>query len=153
SAQRGAEMVKQILSFARGVSGKPAVLNVKHLVTEMARLCKDTFPPSIQIEPEVAHDLYPIEGNATQLHQVLLNLCVNARDAMPRGGSIRIKAANVVLGKAIAPGRSEMVSGPHVVLSVSDSGHGMSPEILGRVFEPFFTTKEPGKGTGLGLST
>ena len=153
SAQRGAEMVKQITSFARGVSGKPAVLNVKHLVAEIAKLCKDTFPPSIQIETKSAEDLHLVEGNATQLHQVLLNLCVNARDAMPEGGTLRIETANLGLDKAIAPGRSEAVSGPHVVLSVSDTGHGMSPEVLSRIFEPFYTTKEPGKGTGLGLST
>ena len=153
SAQRGAEMVKQILTFARGVSGKPAVLEPKHLVTEIAKMCRDTFPPAIQVKNKVAQNVHRVEGNATQFHQVLLNLCVNARDAMPEGGTLGIEAANIVLDKAIAPGRSAAVSGPHLLLSVSDTGHGMSPEVLCRIFEPFYTTKGPDQGTGLGLST
>jgi signal transduction histidine kinase len=152
-AQRGAEMVKQILSFARGVTGNLSLLNVKHLVNEITKLSKDTFPRSITIESKVASGLYPIEGNATQLHQVLLNLSVNARDAMPEGGTLRIHANNVFLENATIAGRSEKVSGPHILLSVSDSGIGMPPDVLSRIFEPFFTTKGPTKGTGLGLST
>jgi len=153
SSQRAAEMVKQITSFARGVSWKPARLSPKHLVTEIAKLCRETFPRSIQVEAKVAKELHWVEGNATQIHQVLLNLCVNARDAMPEGGSLVIEAANIALDRAVALGRSEPVSGSHVVLSVSDTGQGMPPEVLGRIFEPFYTTKEPGQGTGLGLST
>src|SRR5438034_5415033 len=97
SAQRGAEMVKQILSFARGASGELKILQVKHLLHEMVKLVRDTFPRSIQIENDVVGDLYPINGDATQLHQVLLNLFLNARDAMPNGGTLLIEAANVVL--------------------------------------------------------
>jgi len=153
SAQRGAEMVKQIVAFARGVSGEPTVLNVKHVVTEIDKLAKQTFSRSIRIQVKVAKQLYPVIGNATQLHQVLLNLCVNARDAMPEGGTLGIEADNVVLDKKISAWKPEPVSGPHVLLTVSDTGSGMTPEVLNRVFEPFFTTKELGKGTGLGLST
>jgi PAS domain S-box-containing protein len=153
SAQRGSEMVKQIVAFARGVSGQPAVLDIKHVVTEMDKLAKQTFPRSIRIQTQIAKFLYPVTGNATQLHQVLLNLCVNARDAMPQGGTLHIEADNSMLDKAISPWKPEPVSGPHVVLTVSDTGCGMTPDVLSRVFEPFFTTKEIGKGTGLGLST
>ena len=153
SAQRGAEMVKQIVAFARGVSGKPTVLDMNKIVNEMDKLTKRTFPRSITIEVEVAKQLYPVVGNATQLHQVLLNLCVNARDAMPGGGTLRIEAENVVFEKKVSAWNPEPVSGPHVSLAVSDTGCGMTSEVLNRVFEPFFTTKEVGKGTGLGLST
>lgn len=153
SALRGSEMITQILAFARGVSGELAVLNVKHLITEMNKLAKETFPRSIQIQTKTAKNLYPVTGNATQLHQVLLNLCVNARDAMPAGGSLQIEADNIVLHEKITCWKLEPVSGPHLVLTVSDTGQGMSPEVLQRIFEPFFTTKEIGRGTGLGLST
>ena len=153
SAKRGSEMVKQIVAFARGVSGEPSVLDVKHVVTEMEKLAKQTFPRSIVIKVKIAKRLYPVMGNATQLHQVLLNLCVNARDAMPEGGTLGIEADNILLDKKISAWQPEPVSGPHVLLTVSDTGCGMAPEVLNRVFEPFFTTKELGKGTGLGLST
>jgi PAS domain S-box-containing protein len=152
-AQRGAEMVKQILSFARGVSGQAGVLQIKTLVVEMARLAKDTFPRSVRIHLKMAPELPPILGNATQLHQVLLNLCVNARDAMPEGGQLELGAKRVVLAEHIMTGEAKPVSGNYVVISVSDTGYGMAPEVLARIFEPFFTTKSEGKGTGLGLST
>ena len=153
SAQRGSEMVKQIVAFARGVSGEVAILDLKHLVFEMEKLAKQTFPRSIRIQSRIAANLYPVAGNATQLHQVLLNLCVNARDAMPDGGVLHMEADNVVLDKKDSVWKPEPVSGPHVVLTVSDTGCGMTAEVMQRVFEPFFTTKEIGKGTGLGLST
>jgi PAS domain S-box-containing protein len=152
-AQRGAEMVKQILSFARGVGGQAAVLQVKGIVSEMGRLAKDTFPRSLRVHVKIASDLPPIIGNATQLHQVLLNLCVNARDAMPNGGDLRLTAEHSILEAYAARGELQPVSGSFVVLAVSDTGHGMSPEVLAKIFQPFFTTKDEGKGTGLGLST
>ncbi|HWW00724.1 MAG TPA: response regulator [Candidatus Acidoferrum sp.] len=152
-AQRGSEMVRQILSFARGVSGQAGVLQVKTLVAEMARLAKDTFPRSVRIQLKMAPDLPPILGNATQLHQVLLNLCVNARDAMPEGGNLELEAKQVVLDQHMIRGEAKPVSGNYVAMSVSDTGCGMAPEVLAKVFEPFFTTKSEGKGTGLGLST
>src|SRR5256884_2282610 len=153
SAQRGDEMVKQILSFARGVSGELKVLQVKHVVNEMVKLVRDTFPRSIHIESNVTGKLYPINGDATQLHQVLLNLCVNARDAMPKGGTLLIEAGNAVLENKRNAMLPEPVSGKFVALSVADTGCGIPPELLGKIYEPFFTTKEMGKGTGLGLST
>lgn len=153
SAERGAEMVKQILSFARGVNCESVVLQVKHLVNDMAKLAKDTFPKAIQVQIQVAPELHSINGNPTQLHQVLLNLCVNARDAMPEGGTLRVEATNVLLDRVQTPMHTELVTGPHVALTVSDTGTGIPPELLSKIFEPFFTTKEAGKGTGLGLST
>ncbi|HEX4644786.1 MAG TPA: ATP-binding protein, partial [Verrucomicrobiae bacterium] len=152
SARRGVEMVNQILSFARGVGGEHSVLQVAHLIHEMLKLAKDTFPRSIQIQSHVPRDLSPVMGNATQLHQVLMNLCVNARDAMPDGGRLTIEAANVTLDEAAARARQQP-PGAYVLITISDSGHGMPAEVLNKIFEPFFTTKPLGKGTGLGLST
>lgn len=153
SAQRGAEMVQQILAFARGAGGELKILEVKHLVTEMARLINNTFPRSIRLHSQVDKELYPVLGDAAQLNQVLLNLCVNARDAMSNGGTLEIGADNVVLERKQTPMAPEPVSGKFVVLTVADTGSGIPPHLLDRIFEPFFTTKEPGKGTGLGLST
>ncbi|TMQ00408.1 MAG: PAS domain S-box protein [Verrucomicrobia bacterium] len=153
SAQRGAEMVKQILSFARGASGERMLLQVGHLVKEMGKLAKDTFPKSIDIRTKVTGKLRTILGDATQLHQVLLNLCVNARDAMPEGGALLIQAENMVVDRKQVRMYPQPVSGPYVVLSVSDTGIGIPPELRDRIFEPFFTTKEQCQGTGLGLST
>ena len=153
SANRGSDMVKQILSFARGVTGEPAVLQLRHLIKDMARLVQDTFPRSIRVQTTVPNDLHPILGDPTQLHQVLLNLCVNARDAMPQGGTLLIDAENVVLEKKSARGMERPLSGPFVVLKVSDTGTGIPAELQTKIFETFFTTKGAGKGTGLGLST
>src|ERR1051325_8118306 len=153
SAQRGAEMVKQILSFARGAGGERGLLQLGHLIKEMGRLVKDTFPRSIKVATRAPGDLWPMTGDATQLHQVLLNLCVNARDAMPQGGTLTIAAENVSLDRKATRMHQQPVSGPHVVLSISDTGSGIAPELRDKVFEPFFTTKGHGQGTGLGLST
>ena len=153
SAQRGADMVKQILTFARGVTSEPMLLQVKHVVGELVKLAQDTFPRSINIRTEIAEGLPPILGDVTQLHQVLLNLCVNARDAMPDGGTLSIEAENIVLEQKRTPMQEQPVSGGYVVLSVSDTGAGIHPDLLDKIFEPFFTTKETGSGTGLGLST
>jgi PAS domain S-box-containing protein len=153
SANRGSDMVKQILSFARGVSGKAVALQLRHLIKDMARLVQDTFPRSVRVETRVPNDLHPILADATQLHQVLLNLCVNARDAMPGGGKLTIEAENLVLENKPVRGMEQSVSGAFVVLTVSDTGVGIPAELLEKIFEPFFTTKGPDKGTGLGLST
>ena len=152
SSQRAVDMVKQILSFARGVGGEPTVLHLPRLINEIVRLVEDTFPRSVQIESHIAPQLRPVVGNATQFNQVLLNLCVNARDAMPEGGRLRLTADNLVLDGPTAR-LKQLAPGPCVLLTVSDTGHGMAPEVLARIFEPFFTTKEQGRGTGLGLST
>ncbi|HXD00199.1 MAG TPA: PAS domain-containing protein [Verrucomicrobiae bacterium] len=153
SALRGSEMVKQILSFSRGVGGHLAVIDVRHLVEEMVRLAEKTFPRSIKILTTLPEDMARVRGNATQLHQVLLNLCVNARDAMPEGGTLTIEAANAALDNKSLPAGRGLNAGAYVILKVSDTGHGIAPELLGRIFEPFFSTKELNRGTGLGLST
>ena len=153
SARHGLDMIKQILAFARGVGGEPTVLNIRTLLDEMQELARETFPRSIRTEVHSSPQLFPVLGNPTQLRQVLLNLCVNARDAMPTGGSLKLVADNAVLENKVTPLQTEPVSGPHVMITVSDTGHGIEPHVLQKIFEPFFTTKEPDKGTGLGLST
>jgi PAS domain S-box-containing protein len=151
SAHRGADVVRQVLTFARGIEGDRALLQPRYLLKEVVKIAQDTFPKSIDISYSV-EDLWPIMGDATQLHQVLLNLCVNARDAMPDGGTLRLTGENIMIDQAplLIPGAKP---GPHVLLQVKDSGEGIPPAIMEKIFEPFFTTKEPGKGTGLGLST
>jgi PAS domain S-box-containing protein len=153
SAQRGAEMVKQVLTFARGIEGKHGVVQLKHLIRDMATMTKQTFPRSISIKEQVSNEIWPVSGDATQLHQVVLNLCINARDAMPEGGTLTLYASNIQLDEHSARMHPEAKPGPYTVLSVIDTGTGMPPHIQERIFEPFFTTKEAGKGTGLGLST
>jgi PAS domain S-box-containing protein len=151
SARRGSEMVKQILSFSRGVGGQKTEVEVDALIREVARMAEDTFPPSIKIRTIIMPGLSTVLGNSTQLHQVLLNLCVNARDAMPGGGLLTIGARNLLPGEENFP--KSLKTGAYVLLQVSDTGHGIAPELMEKIFEPFFTTKELGKGTGLGLST
>ncbi|HXG47302.1 MAG TPA: CHASE2 domain-containing protein [Methylomirabilota bacterium] len=153
STRRGAEMVRQVLLFARGRQGDLEKLDLRPLVKEMERLARDTFPPNITVVAHVAEDLWPVRGNPTQLHQVLLNLSVNARDAMPDGGALSLAADNVELDAAQAHRIPGGRPGPFVVLMVSDTGSGIPPELMPRIFEPFFTTKPEGRGTGLGLST
>ncbi|KCZ71179.1 PAS domain S-box [Candidatus Methanoperedens nitroreducens] len=153
SAQRGSNMVKQVMSFARGVEGERIALQVTHIIAEIVKVIKETFPRSIEIRTDILKGIWMISGDATQLHQVLMNLCVNARDAMPYGGILSITAENVLIDDNYVRMNIEAKVGPYIVIAVSDTGDGISPEIFDRVFEPFFTTKEPGKGTGLGLST
>jgi PAS domain S-box-containing protein len=153
NAERGADMVRQILSFARGVEGERLALQPRHLIKEVIKILKETLPKSIEISFYIAEDLWPIIGDATQLHQVLMNLCINARDAMPHGGKLQIKAENKVIDETYAQMIAEAKAGRHVLLTVRDNGEGIALEHLTRIFDPFFTTKEKGKGTGLGLST
>jgi CheY-like chemotaxis protein len=153
NAERGGNMVRQVLSFARGVEGERVALQPKHLVKEIVKILRETLPKTIEISFHVPDDLWIISADATQMHQVLMNLCVNARDAMPEGGSISIKAQNVFVDENYARMHIEAKAGRFVVITVSDTGPGMTPEIQSRIFEPFFTTKEMTKGTGLGLST
>ncbi|MEC4819064.1 MAG: PAS domain-containing protein, partial [Scytonema sp. PMC 1069.18] len=153
NAQRGAALVKQVLSFARGVEGKRTNLQIKHLILEFQQFAKQTFPKSIEFSTKIASDLWTVYADATQLHQVLMNLVINARDAMPHGGELRICAENFWIDENYAKMHLEATVGPHIMITVKDTGIGMSPEILDRIFEPFFTTKDIGKGTGLGLST
>ena len=153
SAHRGADLVKQLLVFARGREGHRGLMQLRHLHREMGRLMHETFPKSIQTRVECPLDLWPVEGDTTQLHQVLLNLCVNARDAMPGGGALTLSATNVTLAEADVAALPDARPGPFVLVQVADTGAGLSGEVLARIFEPFFTTKGPGGGGGLGLST
>lgn len=153
NAERGGDMVRQVLSFARGVEGERVALQPKHLIKEIVKILRKTLPKSIEINFQVPNDLWIISADATQMHQVLMNLCVNARDAMPEGGSISIKAENIFVDENYARMQLEAKAGRFVMITVSDTGPGMSPEVQSRIFEPFFTTKEMTKGTGLGLST
>jgi two-component system, cell cycle sensor histidine kinase and response regulator CckA len=150
---RGAGLVRQILGFAHGMSGEPRAVQVKHLLRDVHGVMAETFPKSIVIEEDIPKDLWPVLANPTQLHQVLLNLCVNARDAMPQGGTLRIAGANVVLDQASAATVEGARPGQWLMLEVKDTGTGISPEVMPRIWEPFFTTKSAGKGTGLGLPT
>ncbi|MDZ8261247.1 response regulator [Nostoc sp. ChiQUE01b] len=153
NARRGADLVKQVLSFARGVEGKHITLQLKHIIVEIAKVLKETFPKSIEISTDVPQDLWMVSGDSTQLHQVLMNLCVNARDAMANGGTLSISAENMLIDANYARMNLEAKEGPYIVITVSDTGVGIPKEMLDRIFEPFFTTKDVGQGTGLGLST
>ena len=152
-AQRGAELVKQVLSFARGAEGERIPLDVSHLLRDIRQVIRETFPKNITTGFQLGRELWPVEGDATQLHQVFMNLCVNARDAMPQGGKLTVGAENLVLDEVYAGMNSDAQPGPYVVVRVEDTGTGVPVEIQERIFDPFFTTKELGKGTGLGLST
>jgi len=153
NTHRGADMVRQVLTFARGRDGDRELNDVGRLLREMEHIARQTLPKTINVVSFVPQDLWPVLGNGTQLHQVLLNLCINARDAMPQGGQLTLAADNVELTAAEAQAITNASAGPYVMLLVSDTGTGIAPEILPRLFEPFFTTKGLGQGTGLGLST
>ena len=153
SARRGAEMVNQVLSFARGMEGRRLEICPRSLVGDVENIIRDTFPKNISLRTHLPRTLWSLTGDPTQLHQVLLNLCVNARDAMPDGGEIVITAENVDLDERFAATEPAAKPGPHVLIRVEDTGHGIPAKLLDKIFEPFFTTKEVGKGTGLGLST
>jgi len=153
SAERGVGLVRQILGFVRGVSGKPQLVQVKYLLRDIVDMITKTFPKSIALKVSISNDLWQVMANPTQLHQVVLNLCLNARDAMPQGGSLLLAAENRVLDADAAAGIAGARPGAWLVLRVEDTGTGMSPDVLARIWEPFFTTKELGQGTGLGLPT
>ncbi len=153
SAQRGAEMVKQVLGFARGIEGDRLVLQPKHVFDEVVRIIKETLPRNIEIQTEIPKNLYTISGDVTQLSQIFMNLCVNARDAMPRGGTLTLSAENITVDEHYAKIHTDAMPGNYVALKVADTGTGIPQEIIDKIFDPFFTTKEVGKGTGLGLST
>jgi PAS domain S-box-containing protein len=153
NVQRGSSLVKQVLAFGRGVEGERAVIQPKNIAREIKQIVQETFPKSMEFEFQTTPDLWSIVGDTTQLHQVLLNLCVNARDAMPQGGKLSIHMENVTLDDTYADMNLEAETGPYVLIRVADTGTGMPREIQEKIFDPFFTTKEQGKGTGLGLST
>ncbi|BAY98253.1 multi-sensor hybrid histidine kinase [Tolypothrix tenuis PCC 7101] len=154
SAKRGSDLVKQILMFSRGTEGKPICLQIGHLLLEVAKVITQTFPKSIEITTNIPiRTLWMVKGYPTQIHQILMNLCVNARDAMPDGGTLDISAENQFIDEIYARMDLNAQVGNYVVITISDTGTGIPPELMDRIFDPFFTTKEPGKGTGLGLST
>ncbi len=153
NAQRGAEIVNQVVAFARGVDGKRVQLQVRYVLAEICGIIRETFPRSITLKTEQQQNLWTILGDATQLHQILLNLAVNARDAMPHGGTLTVAAENVLLDLAGASLRPGLAPGPHVLFRIADTGTGIPPEIVDKIFDPFFTNKGPDKGSGLGLST
>ncbi|MBW4615961.1 MAG: response regulator [Desmonostoc vinosum HA7617-LM4] len=153
NAKRGANLVKQVLSFTRGLEGERTLLQLKHLVIEIKQIIKETFPKSIEVFTYISQNLWTVSGDATQLHQVLMNLCVNARDAMPNGGTLKISVENFLIDDHYAQMHLDAQEGSYIVITVTDTGIGIKTQTLERIFDPFFTTKEPGQGTGLGLST
>ncbi|MBD2294020.1 response regulator [Anabaena sphaerica FACHB-251] len=153
NAKRGANLVKQVLSFARGLDGDRTLLQLKHLLIEIQQIIKETFPKNLEVNTQISQNLWTVSGDATQLHQVLMNLCINARDAMPNGGTLTITAENLLVDDNYAQMHIDAQAGPYAVITVTDTGIGIKSTIIDRIFEPFFTTKEFGQGTGLGLST
>ncbi len=145
--------MRQVLSFARGLEGERLEVQPKHLLKDLEKIIADTFPKDIRLRFFVPNETWTIVGDPTQVHQILLNLCVNARDAMPNGGSLTVGVENCVLDEQYAAMHIEAKAGRYVMISVMDSGTGIPRELLDKIFEPFFTTKELNKGTGMGLST
>lgn len=154
SARRGSEIVRQILSFARGGENEHGPLQARHIIGEVVRVARETFPRSIRILENVPRGAWSVKANPTQFHQLLLNLLINARDAMPEGGEIRIEVENARLSAETAETLTQKVPpGPYLMLRIKDTGCGMSEETLGKIFDPFFSTKPGDQGTGLGLAT
>jgi two-component system, cell cycle sensor histidine kinase and response regulator CckA len=154
NSQRGRELVAQILTFARGGREEHTIMQPLHLLSEVLQIARQTFPKSIETSLQIeSSNLWTLSADTTQLHQILMNLCVNARDAMPDGGELTIMAENVVLGDDYPKLHPDAQGGAYLAITVADTGVGIQPQILEQIFEPFFTTKAIGKGTGLGLST
>ncbi len=153
NAERGTELVKQVLTFARGMAGERVTVQLKHIVKEVIAVLTETLPRSIAVKYDIAPDLWTVSADATQMHQVLMNVCINARDAMPMGGTLKVNASNVFIDENYARMNIDAEPGNYVLVNVSDTGTGMTLDVLKRIFDPFFTTKEIGKGTGLGLAT
>jgi PAS domain S-box-containing protein len=152
-SRRGADIIRQVLMFARGVEGERILLNPKHLIQEMQRIANETFPRSIEINTRIAKQACVLHGDVTQIQQVIMNLCVNARDAMPQGGVLTIGLEHKELDAAGAHIHPKAKPGSYVAISVTDTGTGIPPELVDKIFDPFFTTKPLGQGTGLGLPT
>lgn len=153
NTQRGSSLVQQVLTFARGLKGERVAVQVRHIVKDLVKVLSETLPKNIEVKYDVPADLPIISADPTQAHQVLMNLSINARDAMPDGGTITIEASCVNIDDHYARMSPDAVPGEHIVLAVSDTGIGMPPEVKEQIFDPFFTTKDIGRGTGLGLST
>jgi len=153
AAERAAHLTHQLLAFARREVVQPRVVDVNDVVRDVEQLLRRTLGEQVELHSSLAADLHAVLIDPGQLEQTLVNLAVNARDAMPGGGALRIDTANVDIDEHYAASRPELSPGPYVRLRVSDTGVGMSPETAHRAFDPFFTTKPPGQGTGLGLAT
>jgi PAS domain S-box-containing protein len=152
SSIRATALVRQVLSFARGEEGARVSVHLRYVAREVAAIVRSTFPRNIALQVDCEKDLWLVHADPTQLNQILLNLCVNARDAMPEGGRLTLSARNVELDTAFAT-VSHAAPGRYVLVEVADTGTGIPRELIDKIFDPFFTTKERGKGTGLGLST
>ncbi len=153
SAERGADMVRQVLTYARGTDGERVLMQPRYLIQEVVRMLQDTLPKSIALKQQLPAHLWAITGDTTQLYQVVMNLCVNARDAMPEGGVLNMSAENTVLDAGVVKSNLDASPGDFVVITVADTGMGIPPDIRSKIFEPFFTTKIAGQGSGLGLAT
>ncbi|MDB6066033.1 MAG: hypothetical protein JWR26_2241 [Pedosphaera sp.] len=153
SVKRAADIIQQVITFGRGVSGDRVAVNPADLMEDISKIISQTFPKNISLSENLAAGLWPIIGDKTQVHQVLLNLAINARDAMPDGGGLSLLARNTMVNEAYAAEHALIQAGPYVELQITDTGCGIAPADIERIFDPFFTTKEFGKGTGLGLST
>ncbi len=153
NANRGTALVKQILTFSCGLEGERGIVQICHLIAEIAQIVNETFPKSIELATSAPKNLWTVNANVNQLHQVLMNLAVNARDAMTDGGKLTINAENTTVDAEYARLHLDATEGSYVLITVTDTGSGIPPEVIDRIFEPFFTTKEVGRGTGLGLST
>jgi PAS domain S-box-containing protein len=153
AGQRAVGLTRQLLAFSRRQVMQPEVLDLGLMITEMKKMLGRLIGEHIELRTVVAHDLWPVKADPAQVQQVIMNLVVNARDAMPQGGTLTITVQNVEITTMTAREHAPLIPGAYVVLTVSDTGCGIDPEIVERIFEPFFTTKEEGRGTGLGLST
>ena len=152
NANRAAVLVRQLLAFSRKQTMRPTVLNLTDVIGDLRMLVDRMTGTNVKVEVDYGRDLWPVKTDLGQFEQVLLNLAVNARDAMPEGGTITLRTRNLPASEVAALGRRELPEDDYVVVEVSDQGTGIPPEIMDKIFEPFFTTKEVGKGTGLGLS-
>lgn len=152
SAMHGAALVQQLLAFARGADGQRAKVDAGETIRDLEGLVRQSLPRSIQFTVQLGEALWSLQADVTQFKQVLINLCLNARDAMPNGGTIRVAANNFIVDHALARLHPAAQTGPHLKISVADTGTGIPAALLERIFDPFFTTKAAGKGTGLGLS-
>jgi PAS domain S-box-containing protein len=153
SARRGAEIVRQVLSFARGLESERIEVQPRHLLKDLENIIKDTFPKDIRLQFLIPRDIWTILGDPTQVHQILLNLCVNARDAMRNGGTLAVSVENCLVDEQYAAMTVQATPGRYVIISVTDTGTGIPRELIDKIYDPFFTTKPPNEGTGLGLST
>src|SRR5690606_2935113 len=152
NANRAASLVRQLLAFSRKQTLRPEVLNLTDVLADLRMLLSRLVGNEIKLSVEHGRDIWPVKADIGQFEKVIVNLTVNARDAMPGGGALAVRTRNVLTSETSAFGYRELPAADYVVVEVEDNGTGIPPEVLEKIFEPFFTTKEVGKGTGLGLS-